>query len=85
MKKGYEKPAIEIEDYSLTDAVAAGCTTTVSLAPEAWVYNGKSYDICEEYIQSIATENDVPSSSGAWFEGSCSCYLSSGNSTLLTS
>ena len=84
MKMGYEKPMIEFEEYELNAAVASGCTTTVTLAPEAWVYNGKSYGICEEYIQTLDVDGSV-SNSGCWFKESCSCYLSSGNGTLLTS
>ena len=33
MKAGYEKPMIEFDEYELDSAIAAGCTTIISLAP----------------------------------------------------
>ncbi|MCD8231630.1 MAG: hypothetical protein LUD14_07415 [Clostridiales bacterium] len=83
MKMGYEKPMIEFEEYQLSTAIAS-CDTYVSLAPEAWTYRGKWYDVCNEYIQELDVDGNT-GNSGCWFEGSCSCYLSSGNGTLLNS
>ncbi|MCD8383329.1 MAG: hypothetical protein LUC30_10555 [Clostridiales bacterium] len=83
MKMGYEKPMIEFEEYQLSTAIAS-CETYVSLAPEEWTYKGTHYGICEEYIQTLS-DDDTYTGSGPWFEGSCSCYLSSGNSTFLNS
>ena len=58
MKAGYEKPMIEFDEYELDSAIAAGCTTIISLAPMP--YDGHA--ICEEYLQplSIMNRSSVP-------------------------
>lgn len=85
MKKEYVKPSIEFEDFELNAAIAAGCQTVISLGPGDY-----SNEVCDEYSQpeSIRPAYGIMGSTPqplTFYEGSCSCYLSSVGSTLLTS
>lgn len=81
MKKVYKKPMIEIEKYELDTRIASGCSSIVSLGP-----GDLTHPVCDEYVQTISLYSDDVASDGATFyEGSCSCYLSSVGSVLLTS
>ena len=82
MKIGYEKPVMEFEEYELDTAIAAGCTTIVSLGPGDGLNR-----VCDEYIQELSLRSrSNPAMDGpTFYEGSCSCYLTSSGSTLLTS
>ncbi|MCD7756077.1 MAG: hypothetical protein LUJ09_07115 [Firmicutes bacterium] len=73
---------IEFEEYSLDTAIAA-CSTKISLGP-----GDTSNKVCDEYIfvQSIEDQAQImDTKDGLWYEGSCSCYLSAGDGTLITS
>lgn len=81
MRKDYVKPMIEFEDFELNTAIAAGCTTTVSLGP-----GDSTHPVCDEYNQSpFSLRRSSTPSDVTFYEGSCGCYLSSVGSTLLTS
>lgn len=81
MKIGYEKPMIEFEEYELNTAIAAGCQSIVTLGP------GDDYNpVCKEYNQSPwSMHRSSDPTDVTFYDGSCSCYLSSVGSTLLTS
>lgn len=83
MKAGYEKPMIEFDEYELDSAIAAVCTTIISLAPMP--YEGHS--ICDEYAQplSITSRSSVPQPDNWNDSTSCTCYYSSGEIPMLTS
>lgn len=85
MKIEYVKPSIEFEDFELNADIAVGCKVTVNLGPYAPGINP-----CDEYSQpeSIRPAYGIMGSTPTdltFYEGSCSCYLSSVGSTLLTS
>ncbi len=83
MMARYEKPTIEFEEYSLDTALAA-CTTTISFGPGDSTHT----EVCDEYVfeQSIQDQAQIMDSEGGlWYDGSCSCYLSSGGTVLVTS
>lgn len=80
MKAGYEKPMIEYEEYELNTAIAAGCQSIISLGP-----GDDTHPTCEEYeidFGSIAATRALPDN---FYEDSCTCYLSAGVGTLMTS
>ncbi|MCD8381764.1 MAG: hypothetical protein LUC30_02425 [Clostridiales bacterium] len=81
MKVGYEKPMLTIEEYELNTAIASGCSIRVSLGPGEYydTDTGTYYTVCEEYDQ--GTYDSVVN----FYDDSCSCYLSSGDSPLMTS
>ena len=84
MKASYEKPRIEFEEYELHTAIAAGCQTVISLGP-----GDSTHEICEEYVPDFRPENQIQPFSSAkplnFYEDSCTCYLSAGEGTLMTS
>lgn len=82
MKAGYEKPMIEFDEYELDAAIAAGCATTVTLAP--FPYDGHA--VCEEYAQPLSVFSRSGGNVDNWNDSTmCSCYYSSGDSPMLTS
>lgn len=82
MKKAYVKPMVQFEEFELNTAIAAGCESTVSLGP-----GDAANPVCKEYDQSPWSLRGRASDplDITFYEGSCSCYLSSVGSTLLTS
>lgn len=79
MKKGYVKPVIEVEEFALNAAIAAGCDITVTLGPD-------SVPVCTEYEQEVySLRSSTPIETPFSDENSCSCYLSSVGGTLTTS
>ena len=84
MKKGYEKPVLEFEEYELNTAIASGCGTIVSLGPGG----DGIHSMCSEYEDAFDMEAallSVEPTKTNFYEGSCSCYLSAGDGTLFTS
>ena len=85
MKKKYEKPLIEIELY-YTDSNIADCIDKVSWGPDADMNAEYGYAnaVCSEYEDAfdVAAASDSSGYYQNWYEGSCSCYLSSGNSLV---
>lgn len=83
MKKDYIKPIIEIEEFELNAAIAAGCTTKVTLGP-----GDANYDPCEEYIgfdELKMARSANRSGESPFVEDSCSCYLTAAGEVLLSS
>ncbi len=96
MKANYEKPIIEFEEYTLASAIASGCTYVPSFAPEDFEYNGKFYELCDEFAEELSIGDIVTKigdtagslstfGSGTFMENSCDCFISSSGSTLFTS
>lgn len=81
MKKDYIKPIIEIEEFELNAAIAAGCDYHVNLGPGDSTHEMCSYFKDYEWLG----EGVRAVSEGPFYDGSCSCYLSSGGVALLTS
>ena len=82
MKAGYEKPMIVVEEYQLDTAIATGCGTIVDLGPEDHEYNGNFYTACSYFGEETF---DAESPAQMNFFEKCSCYLSAGGGTVLTS
>lgn len=78
MKKGYEKPMIEFDEYEVNTSIAAGCQTHITLGP-----GDDKHPVCEEYEPDFGPETrSLPLN---FYEDSCTCYLSAGVGTLMTS
>lgn len=77
MKKDYIKPIIEIEEFELNAAIAAGCTNIVTLGPG----DPEHQDVCDEYEGLLRNR----SYSNPFYETSCTCYLSAPGESLATS
>ena len=93
MKKKYEKPVIEIEEYHLSDKIATGCKTIVDIGPGYyWPADGTYKSECD-YYKSRRTGVSSASSNVSWYGEddweyaytNCTCYHTAGDSTLLTS
>lgn len=86
MKVGYEKPAILFEDFELNTAIASGCGIIVTLGP-----GDMDHKVCDDYVPELPEDLSGISLYGAdtiektFYENNCSCELSAGNGTLLTS
>ncbi|MCD7736457.1 MAG: hypothetical protein LUI07_05790 [Lachnospiraceae bacterium] len=82
MKAKYEKPTLKIEEYELNKAIATGCQTIMDLGPEDHEYNGTYYTQCSYWK---TEEFDFEDPAKMVFFENCSCYLSSGSTTVFTS
>lgn len=83
MKARYQKPMIEIEKYALDSAIAAGCQTVISLGP-----GDDIHPICDEYEPDfgfVRNKQMLRTAPLNFYEDSCTCYLSAGVGTLMTS
>lgn len=81
MKKDYIKPIIEIEEFELNAAIAAQCDYKVNLGP-----GDQTNETCSVFQGFEKLGEGVRAvSEGPFYDGSCSCYLSSGGVALLTS
>lgn len=81
MKAGYEKPMIEFDEYELNTAIASGCQTQISLGP-----GDSTHEVCDEYkVEVFSAEPQTRSLPLNFYEDSCTCYLSAGVGTLMTS
>ena len=87
VKKIYAKPVIRIELYQL-EANLASCVDKVSWGPDADLneYYGYGNSVCKEYKDAfeVAAASDSSGYYQNFYVGSCSCYLSSGE-TLVSS
>ena len=85
MKKKYEKPCFAFELYQLESDIAT-CIDKVSWGPDADLNEayGHGNSVCSEYkdVWDVAASASTDGYSQNWYEGSCSCYLSSGNSLV---
>lgn len=79
MKKDYIKPIIEIEEFELNAAIAAGCTNIVTLGP-----GDPEHQVCDEYDFGGGLLMNR-SYSNPFYETSCTCYLSAPGESLATS
>lgn len=79
MKKDYIKPIIEIEEFELNAAIAAGCANIVTLGP-----GDQEHQTCTEYGDGEGLLRNR-SSSNPFYEDSCTCYLSAPGGPLATS
>lgn len=79
MKKDYIKPVIEIEEFELNAAIAAGCTTIVNLGP-----GDTTHETCDKYSGGEDL-NPKGRSATNFYETTCTCYLSSVGGSLATS
>lgn len=78
MKAGYEKPVIEFQEYELNTTIAAGCQTHISLGP-----GDDTHPVCKDYEPDYGINTlSMPLN---FYEDSCTCYLSAGVGTLMTS
>lgn len=78
MKKGYEKPMIEFDEYEVNTSIATGCQTHISLGP-----GDDTHPVCKEYEPDFGPyTRSLPLN---FYEDSCTCYLSAGVGTLMTS
>ena len=84
MKKKYEKPVIEVEFYTFTDAIAK-CDSVVNIGPTDPAY--PEITACSDYTNNEGLiSSDVP-----WYDNEtypntyCSCYHTAGGSNLLSS
>lgn len=80
MKINYKKPFIEIEDYEIDTVIAAGCQTLVSLGP-----GDDTHPVCKEYEPDFGQSRSARALPLNFYEDSCTCYLSAGVGTLMTS
>lgn len=79
MKKDYIKPVIEIEEFELNAAIAAGCTIIVNLGP-----GDETHGPCDKYSDGEDLNLQGRSATN-FYETTCSCYLSSVGGGLATS
>lgn len=97
MKRKYTTPWIEVEDISLTAAVASGCDPVVTLGPD--VVNA-DWDVCEKdfdfgtYSEPLLPWNplsglfSLPANTGTSFtkdSGICTCYYTASGEGYFTS
>ena len=91
MKKQYSKPFLEVEVYQLNAALAAGCTTIVSMGPGT--EDGR-HKMCSEYedsweIMSITGDMSLMTVGGntPFYDEKqyCDCYYTSGGTIFVTS
>lgn len=89
MRKAYMKPALEIECYDLSQAIAANCGRIVTLGPGDSVGT-----VCDEFggsfeVRSLNPGYDLMSSGTSFYDGTtgpvCDCYYSSGGQGYFTS
>ena len=83
MKKVYKKPVVEIEAYTLSEAIAAGCGWVVNLGPAPW-----DGDACSDFGDPFnVVGNSI--SGGSFYNGdegpACDCYYTSGQEGYMTS
>lgn len=76
MKKGYVKPTIEIEEFTINTAIAAGCASIISFGPGVY-----GYETCKEYIQ----EFSLARTANNFYEKNCNCYVNASGGALMTS
>lgn len=80
MKAGYEKPMIEFDEYELNTAIAVGCQSIISLGP-----GDDEHPVCKEYEPDFGPRMRTYAIPDNFYEDSCTCYLSAGVGTLMTS
>ena len=83
MKKVYKKPVVEIEAYTLSEAIAAGCGWVVNMGPED--FTGKT---CSDFGDNpfAVVGNSLGASFYNGIDGpECDCYYTSGQEGYMTS
>lgn len=83
MKKIYEKPYVEIENYELSSNIASNCALVVNMGPEG----PGAIDVCDDYYektgetrtQSRIATFSLPHNIQFWSEETCDCYYSAGS------
>lgn len=83
------KPALEIECYDLSEAIALNCTSVVTLGPgDSTGYACKEFDGSFE-VNSLNPGFAMMSSGTSFYDGKddgvCDCYYSSGGQGYFTS
>lgn len=88
MKKRYEKPLLEIEEYELNMSIAYNCAMVVSNGPAVG-----SHTLCSDYGAKdpfeMDDEGDAVMAASVYnvsfYEESCDCYYSAGGEGYWTS
>ncbi|MCI7098866.1 MAG: hypothetical protein MR966_08195 [Lachnospiraceae bacterium] len=83
MKKIYEKPYVEIENYELSSNIASNCALVVNMGPEG----PGAIEVCDDYYektgetkpQSRISTFSLPHNVQFWSEETCDCYYSAGS------
>lgn len=89
MKKIYEKPYVEVENYELSSNIASNCALVVEMGP----VGPGAIKVCDDYYDKTGEERpgkgiglySLPYNVQFWTDESCDCYYSAGKAGCFTS